>query len=78
MEFTDEEMNKPVVDSDGRQIGVITEVEGNTAFVNAKSEISNSTKTKLGWGNTDKIAYPLQIDDVERITGEEIRLRAGL
>lgn len=74
--ITDDETGKPVVDSDGNQIGVVSAVEHGTAIVDPDPGITDKLLGKLGWDNSDEEDYPLQEARIDTITDDEIRLRS--
>lgn len=72
--FTDDDVGKTVLNSDGTEVGTVMEVHGDTAHVDMDAGITDQIKAKLGWGEADEDAYPLEHDRVETITDDEIRL----
>lgn len=72
---TDDDQGKNVVDSSGRKIGMVTEVKSGTAYVNADPGITDSIRSKLGWGDADEGDYALDQDRVDTVTDDEIRLK---
>jgi len=77
-EITDDDQGKSVVNADGDQLGMIEEVRHGTAYVNPDPGITDQIKTRLGWGDADEDAYPLQSERIETITSEEVRLGRDL
>lgn len=75
---TDEDEGKAVVNSNGEKVGMVTGIEGGTAYVNPDPGITDSIKSKLGWEDVDTDDYPLREDRIETITGDEIRLQSDL
>ncbi|WP_306054508.1 hypothetical protein [Natronococcus wangiae] len=76
-EITMEDGGKRVIDSNGNEIGVVTDVddEDGTAYVEPNQEIGGELKTRLGWGSDAQSEYPLRNDAIGEITEEEILLR---
>lgn len=74
--ITDDETGKPVVDSDGNQIGVVTSVEHGTAYVDPDPGVTEKLLSKLGWSDSDEEDYPLQEARIDAVTDDEIRLRS--
>ena len=74
--ITEDVEGKPVV-HDGETVGIVTEVENGTAFVEPDPGLTEKLRGKLGWSD-DEDAYPLQEAAVDRITDDEIRLRSTL
>lgn len=72
---TDDDEGKAVVDSGGRKIGLVTEVKSETAYVNADPGITDSIRSKLGWGDADEDDYTLENKRVDTVTDDEIRLK---
>lgn len=54
--FTDEEVGKPVVDTAGLRIGLVTDIEdaGAGAYVQANPGIARRIRAALGWGDRDE------------------------
>lgn len=74
-EITEEEVGKKIVDSNGNEVGLVTEVRHGTAYVDADPSLTDKLMSKLGWEHTDDDAYPLQKSKIAEITDDEIRLR---
>lgn len=73
-QFTDDEEGKRVVNENGDEIGVVESVEGDMAHVEPDPGMTDTIKSKLGWGDADEETYALEADHVEEITDDEIRL----
>jgi len=74
-EITEDDEGKEVIGTDGEQVGRIVDVEHGTAHVDPDPGITDTVKSKLGWGDRDEDTYPLQEASVEEITNDEVRLR---
>lgn len=74
-QLTEDDEGKRVVSTDGEKIGIIAEVRGGTAYVDADPGMFDTIKAKLNWGDIDQDTYPLNADDVARVTDDEVRLR---
>ncbi|SEO56887.1 hypothetical protein SAMN04487948_103273 [Halogranum amylolyticum] len=74
--ITEDDEGKPVVGADGEEVGRIVSVEHGTAYVEADPGLTDTVMAKLGWGDSDEESYPLQEGSVERVTDDEIRLKA--
>ena len=72
---TDDDQGKRVVDSTGQEIGMVTEVKSGTAYVNADPSLTDSIRSKLGWGDADEGDYTLDEDRIHTVTDDEIRLK---
>lgn len=72
---TDKDEGKRVVDSAGRKIGIVTEVKSGTAYVNADPGLTDTIRSKLGWGDADKDDYALEKNRIDTVTDDEIRLK---
>jgi hypothetical protein len=73
-QFTDDDEGKRVVNADGDEIGIIETVERGSAHVNPDPGITDTIKSKLGWGDSDEESYELTERNVETITDDEVRL----
>jgi hypothetical protein len=74
MHVTDDDQGKAVVDSGGREIGLVTDVRSGTAYVNPDPGLTDSIRSKLGWGDADEDDYVLDEDRIATITDDEVRL----
>lgn len=78
MHVTEDDEGKDVVDSSGKEIGIVTEVRNGTAYVNADPGITDKIRSKLGWGDADEDDYALEKNRIDTITDGEIRLKKNL
>ncbi|UPW02068.1 PRC-barrel domain containing protein [Halorussus gelatinilyticus] len=74
-EFSDSDEGKPVVMGDVK-VGLITEVERGTAYVDPDVSITDKLKATLDWGDRDDDTFPLREEQVDEITDDEVRLRS--
>lgn len=74
--FNDDDEGKRVVNANGEEIGMVQSVSGNTAHIDPDPGMTDTIKSKLGWGDADEEdTYELDADDVDAITDDEIQLR---
>ncbi|WP_255169297.1 PRC-barrel domain containing protein [Natrononativus amylolyticus] len=73
--FTDDDEGKPVVNANGERIGMIEAVEGGMVHVDPDPGVTDTIKSKLGWGDADEETYTLEEENVESITDDEVQLR---
>lgn len=73
--LTEDEEGKPVVDSNGDQIGVVATVDHGTAYVDPDPGLTDKLLAKLGWNDADEEAYPLQEARIQAVTDDQIQLR---
>jgi len=73
-EVTDDEIGKQVV-SGNDEVGLVTDVEGDTLYVDPDPSLTDKIKAALDWGDSDEESYPVEADQVERIDNEEVRIR---
>lgn len=76
VEFSETDEEKVVLDSDGREIGVVDDVRNGSAFVRPLADLESTTRMELGWSGDDRDAYRLQGARVESVTNAEIWLEA--
>ena len=76
--ITEDDTGKPVVNSAGEKVGMITGVEAGTAYVDPDPGITESIRSKLGWSKVDQDDFALQGDRIDTITDDEVRLRSDL
>lgn len=74
---TDDDEGKKVVRGTDT-VGRVVDVEHGTAYVDPDPGLTDTVKSKLGWGDADEDTYPLQDETIEEITDDEIRLRSSL
>ena len=72
---TDDDQGKVVVDTMELNIGMVTEVRSGTAYVDADPGLTDTIRSKLGWGGADEDDYPLEEERIHTITDDEIRLK---
>ncbi|MFP8951501.1 PRC-barrel domain containing protein [Natrialbaceae archaeon A-arb3/5] len=73
-EFTDDDEGKRIVNAEGEEVGMIESVEDGTAHVDPDPGMTDTIKSKLGWGDVDEETYELDDTNVEAITDDEVRL----
>lgn len=76
--ITDDHEGKPVMNEHGEEIGIIAEVDHGTAHIDPDPGMTDTLKSKLGWGDMDEDTYPLQEDSIERVTDDGVHLRGNL
>ncbi|MFC4448664.1 PRC-barrel domain containing protein [Halorussus aquaticus] len=76
-QFSDSDEGKPVVMGE-EKVGMITQVEGGTAYVDPDASITDKIKATLDWGDRDEDTYPLEESRVDAITDDEVRLRSQM
>jgi len=74
----DEDEGKTVLDNSGTTLGLVTKVEGNTAYVEPDPSATEKVKTALGWGDAGSQEYTVEHDAIESKTDEELYLRGDL
>lgn len=72
--ITESDEGKRVVDSDGEEVGVVSGVRGDTAYVDPDPGITGRIRSKLGWDDVDADDFPLESDRIDTITEDEVRL----
>ena len=73
-EFTSDDEGKRIVNAEGEKIGIIQSVEAGTAHVEPDPGMTDTIKSKLGWGDADEETYKLEERNVESITDDEVRI----
>lgn len=76
--LSDEDEGKTVLDNSGSTLGLVTNVEGNTAYVEPDPGVTEKVKAALGWGDADSEEYTVEHDAIESKTDEELYLRGDL
>ena len=75
IELTDDDVGKTVVDEQGTDIGVVSEVDAGRVYVNPEAGITDRIKAKLGWGKEDD-AYAVSAEQIDRVDDDEVVLRS--
>nr|WP_049931131.1 hypothetical protein [Halosimplex carlsbadense] len=71
---SDDDQGKPVVDDNGEKVGVVSDVRGDTAYVDPDPGVTDKVRSRMGWSDADDDDYPLAGDEIATITDDEIRL----
>lgn len=74
MKLSDNEEGKRVVNREGETVGMVSQVEGNRAHVDPDPGVSDTIKSKLGWGDADEESYPIDESDIQSIDDDEVQL----
>lgn len=69
---------KFLVDAADEQLGIVTKVEGNTAWVDPDPGIAESWLQVFGWGSADEDDYTVDGDAIDTVTDDELRVNADL
>ena len=73
--LTEADEGKHVVNASGDSIGRVVEVRGGEAHVDSDPGMTDTIKSKLGWGGAqDDDTYRLDPAHIESVTDDEIRL----
>jgi len=72
--LSDSDEGKKVVNASGESIGRVVEVRGDTAHVDPDPGMTDTIKSKLGWGESDEETYRLQASRIDTVTDDEVRL----
>lgn len=73
--LTENDEGKSVVDYEGEKIGIVKDVRGNTAYVDPDPDAFEKIKSKMNWGEADEDTYPVDANEIEAVTDDELRLR---
>ncbi|ELY52847.1 hypothetical protein [Natronococcus jeotgali] len=77
-ELEDDDAGKAVVDDAGERIGIVTAVEGDTAYVDPEPGLTDRIKARLGWLERDDDDRSVRRSQVGEITDDELVLRREL
>lgn len=70
--ITEEDRNKTVIDEDGDEVGQVARVEGDVAYVEPHAGFFERVESMLGMGDHEDDEYPLNSDQVRRITDDDV------
>lgn len=76
--FTDDEIDKLVESAAGEELGVITAIDRETAYVELEEGVADSTRAALGWEGPAGDVVALPGDAVGRITEDAVRLESEI
>jgi hypothetical protein len=74
---TADDVGKRIVYEDDT-VGRLVEYTDGTAYVDPDPDLTDTVRSKLGWGHADEESFPLQRELVDEVTDDEIRLMARL
>lgn len=63
----DDDIGKDVVDTRGQEIGMVTETEGDTMYVDPHPSLTEQIMSTLNWGSKNDEELPVSPDFVDRI-----------
>lgn len=72
--FTEDDVEKPVENANGEEIGTVATVEDGTAYVEPRSGVMDTIRSALGWTTGRDDAVPIREESVDEITDDAIRL----
>ena len=76
--LTEDDEGKFLMDAEGEQIGIVTEVDDGVAHVEPDPNIGEALIQSLGFGDADEDDIEVHGDAVETVTESELRLRGEL
>ena len=74
-DVTDDDEGKRVVNASGTEIGMVSTVRNGVAHVEPDPGITDTIRSKLGWGKADEGDYALDEKQIDTVTDDEIRLK---
>lgn len=74
----DDDVGKTVIDANGEDVGVISEVDeaSNLVYVDPHPGLAKRIRTRLGWEGHDEDDYTVEADRIQEVTHDEVRLRS--
>ncbi|WP_435098139.1 PRC-barrel domain containing protein [Halorubrum sp. N11] len=72
--LTADDEGKNVVNADGDSIGRVISVEHGMAHVDPDPGLTDTIRSKLGWGDADEDNYQLDPASIETVSDDEIHL----
>jgi hypothetical protein len=76
VELSPDDRGKDVVNERGGTIGIVAEIEGQTAYVDPEPGLTDRLKARLNWGGHGGDDYPVDAAQIAEITDDEIVLRS--
>ena len=71
--ISDDDEGKKVV-YDGDTVGRVVEVRDETAYVEHDPGITDTVRSKLGWGDADADSIALDTNSIVEVTDDEVRI----
>lgn len=75
MDITENDEGKTVVNEAGETVGMVSKVEGHNVHVNPDPGLTDSIKSKLGWGDADEDTHAIDQSDIASVTDDEVQLK---
>ena len=75
MDITENDEGKTVVNEAGETVGMVSQVEGHDVHVDPDPGLTDSIKSKLGWGEADEDSYAINQSDIASVTDDEVQLK---
>ena len=72
--LTEDDEGKEVINAEGNQIGRVMKVEHGRAHVDPDPGLTDTIRSKLGWGEDDEEDYVLNSSSIDKVTETEIHL----
>ncbi|WP_440765930.1 hypothetical protein [Natronorubrum sp. DTA7] len=72
VELSEDDQGKDVVDERGEQIGIVAEIEGQTAYIDPEPGLTDRLKARLNWGGHGDDDYPVERSEINEITDDEV------
>ena len=72
--LTADDEGKNVMNANGDAVGRVTSVEHGTAHVDPDPGLTDTIRSKLGWGDADEDSYQLDAESIETVSDDEIHL----
>ncbi|WP_440769752.1 hypothetical protein [Natronorubrum sp. DTA28] len=72
VELSEDDRGKDVVDERGEQIGIVAEIEGQTAYIDPEPGLTDRLKARLNWGGHGDDDYPVESSEINEITDDEV------
>lgn len=76
--ITETAVGKEVVDASGETVGIVSQVEDGTAYVNFDPHLTDRLLAKLNWGHASEDDYPIDASAVAAVDRKRITLREDL
>ncbi|WP_148680481.1 hypothetical protein [Halovivax ruber] len=75
--LTDDEVGKTVVDATGEEVGMVAAVEenGEVMQIDAHPGLTDRIKAALEWGDAGEDEYPVEVEQVARVTDDQVQLK---
>ena len=76
--LSEEDEGKFLMDGEGEQLGIVSEVRNGTAYVDPDPNLGEAWMEVFGWGSADEDDLTVPGEAIDTVTDKEIRVNKNL